>query len=103
MRRAQVATRAMAAGGTDPDPELEEIEAVVPARAVLTELARGFLLVQSSNPEHAVRFAAGFLKEQTGHVELGRIEPVQKVSLARLSLGRGNRGAIEPRGLPPAP
>ena len=93
----------MTSGGAEPDAELDEIEEVVPARAVLTELARGFLLVQSSDPEHAVRFAAGFLREQTGRAGLARIEPVQKVSLARLSLGRQNRGPVEPSGLPPSP
>ncbi|HTT73227.1 MAG TPA: hypothetical protein VMG99_03650 [Thermoplasmata archaeon] len=81
------------------DPEIDGIESIVPARAVLTELARGFLLVHESNPEHAVRFAATFLREQAGRAPSPRIEPVQKVSLARLSLGRHYHGAIEPGGL----
>ena len=42
------------------------LEEVVPPRAVLTELARGFLLVQQSDPAHAARFARSFLKERMG-------------------------------------
>jgi hypothetical protein len=80
------------------DPEEERIRQIVPARAVLTELARGFLLVHESNPARAVRFAETFLKERTGRAEPPRVEPVQKVTLARLSLGRFPRGAVEPVG-----
>ncbi|MGI0133157.1 MAG: hypothetical protein ACREDK_08770 [Thermoplasmata archaeon] len=42
------------------------LDAVVPARAVLTELARGFLLVHQSDRAHATRFALTFLREQAG-------------------------------------
>lgn len=88
-----------------PDPtddrEVEEIREVVPARAVLTELARGFLLVHESNPARAVRFAETFLKERSGHAPPPRVATVPRVTLARLSLGRGYRGAIEPAGVGP--
>jgi hypothetical protein len=69
---------------------------VVPARAVLTELARGFLLVQESNPDRARAFAKTFLKEREGAISETRAEPVRKVTLARLALGRNPQGAIEP-------
>jgi hypothetical protein len=78
------------------DGELHELEEIVPARAVLTELARGFLLVHESNPQRAVRFAETFLREREGRSGSFRAEPVPKVTLARLSLGRHHRGAVEP-------
>jgi len=80
------------------DRELHELEGIVPARAVLTELARGFLLVHESNPARAVRFAETFLREREGRSASFRAEPVPKVTLARLSLGRHHHGAIEPTG-----
>ena len=83
------------------DPEVEELREVVPARAVLTELARGFLLVHETNPSRAVRFAETFLRERAGRPVETRVAPVPKVTLARLSLGRGYRGAIEPSGSGP--
>ncbi len=76
--------------------EDEEIREIVPARAVLTELARGFLLVHETNPSRAVRFAETFLKEREGRAAEARVAPVPNVTLARLSLGRSYRGAIEP-------
>jgi hypothetical protein len=88
---------------TSVDPEAEEIRVVVPPRAVLTELARGFLLVHESNPERAVRFAETFLKEQVGRVATPRVESVPKLTLARLSLGRFPHGAVEPPGWPSDP
>jgi hypothetical protein len=42
------------------------LEEVIPPRAVLTELARGFLMVNEVNPESARRFAQTFLKERSG-------------------------------------
>jgi hypothetical protein len=84
------------AGGED-----KEFREVVPARAVLTELARGFLLVRDSSPERAVRFAATFLKERSGAPLPQRAEPASNVTIARLALGRSPRGAVEPRGRPP--
>jgi hypothetical protein len=72
------------------------IEEVVPARAVLTELARGFLLVQESNPDRARAFAKTFLQEREGATPEARAEPVRRVTLARLALGRNPQGAVEP-------
>ena len=103
MPTARVVRRTMPPGDDRNDPEIDGIEAVVPARAVLTELARGFLLVHDSNPAHAVRFAETFLREQAGGAVPTRIEPVQKVSLARLALGRHYQGAVEPGGLGASP
>jgi hypothetical protein len=74
----------------------KSLSEVVPARAVLTELARGFLLVQESNPDRARAFAKTFLQEREGASSEVRIEPVRKVTLARLALGRTPQGAIEP-------
>jgi hypothetical protein len=88
---------------TSSDDEVEEIRAVVPPRAVLTELARGFLLVHESNPARALRFAETFLKEQTGQGRTPRVEPVPQITLARLSLGRFHHGAVEPTGWPASP
>jgi hypothetical protein len=75
--------------------EVEEIEEVVPARAVLTELARGFLLVQETDPAQAVRFAVTFLKERAGRTPPTRVESVHRVTMARLALGRFPQGAVE--------
>lgn len=82
------------------DEEAKQILAVVPARAVLTELARGFLLVHETNLEQAVRFAETFLKEQTGQLARAPAEPAPKVTRARLALGRFPRGAVEPTSTP---
>jgi hypothetical protein len=72
------------------------LEEIVPARAVLTELARGFLLVQESNPDRARAFAKTFLQEREGAMSEVRTEPLRKVTLARLALGRAPQGAVEP-------
>ena len=80
-----------------PDPELETLHEVIPARAVLTELARGFLLVHESNPTRAAKFATTFLHEFAGGHPDARIESVNHVTVARLGLGRSQRGAVEPR------
>jgi hypothetical protein len=77
------------------DQEVEEIEEVVPTRAVLTELARGFLLVQNTDRAQAVRFAATFLKERAGRPVPAHVESVHRVTMARLSLGRFPQGAVE--------
>ncbi len=79
-------------------PDLDTFREVVPSRAVLTELARGFLLVHGTNPGRAVRFAETFLRERAGRTEPVRVPPVPKVSLARLSLRRVPRRAVEPSG-----
>ncbi len=72
------------------------LDEVVPARAVLTELARGFLLVHESNPDRARAFAKTFLLEREGAASETRAEPIRKVTLARLALGRTPQGAVEP-------
>lgn len=77
------------------DREVEAIHEVVPARAVLTELARGFLLVHETNRAQAVQFAATFLKERSGRAPPSRSESIHNVTMARLSLGRFPRGAVE--------
>jgi hypothetical protein len=74
-----------------PERPLEEI---VPARAVLTELARGFLLVQNSNPEHAAQFARSFLKEQVGPPAPDRVVPLERVPIVRRGVATALR---EPR------
>lgn len=91
----------MSAGSSAPrprDPEQKDLLEIVPTRAVLTELARGFLLVRDSNPESAVRFAATFLRERAGERRPERVETVPKLTLARLALGRSPRGPVEPFG-----
>jgi hypothetical protein len=47
-----------------PDPPELPLEKVVPPRAVLTELARAFLLVHEIDRKQAARFASSFLKER---------------------------------------
>jgi len=84
--------------GRPREPDEKELLEVVPTRAVLTELARGFLLVRDSNPDGAVRFAATFLRERAGGERAPRVETVPKLTIARLSLGRNPRGAVEPGG-----
>jgi hypothetical protein len=74
-------------------PPEEEIEQIVPARAVLTELARGFLLVRENDRERAVRFAATFLRERAEASRAPRTPaypaPAQRV------LGRAGWGPVE--------
>jgi len=86
------------------EPGSEDIHVIVPARAVLTELARGFLLVHESNPERAVRFAETFLREQSGRARPPAPSSGPPLSRARLALGRYPRGAVEPSaGSPSSP
>jgi hypothetical protein len=95
----------MGSAGTTEDPlgpETDGLRPVVPGRAVLTELARGFLLVHESNPDRAVRFAETFLRECTGGIPAGRVESTRPVTLARLRLGRSPRGAVDPTNFPPS-
>jgi hypothetical protein len=85
-----------------PVPEEEQIREVIPARAVLTELARGFLLVRENDRARALRFAVTFLKEQA---DAPRPAPLAYPSApwAQRGLGRVSRGAVErpdPRGPP---
>jgi len=77
------------------DEEVEAIHEVVPERAVLTELARGFLLAHQSDPAQAVQFATTFLRERAGRLPPTRVESVNHVTMARLSLGRFPQGAVE--------
>jgi len=77
------------------DQEVAAIEEVVPARAVLTELARGFLLVQNTDRAQALRFAVTFLKERAGRPPPSHVESVHRVTMARLALGRFPQGAVE--------
>jgi hypothetical protein len=83
------------------DPELAELRAIVPARAVLTELARGFLLVHESNPGRALRFAETFVRECSAGDRGDRVETTRAVSEGRRRLGRGPHGAIDPSHPPP--
>jgi hypothetical protein len=74
------------------------LEEVVPPRAVLTELARGFLMVNAVNPESARRFAQTFLKEHSGTPP----PPPKVVPAERLaSVRRGVASALRDTG-PPA-
>ncbi len=84
-----------------PGSEIEEFRAVVPARAVLTDLARGFLLVHESDPGRAVRFAETFLREQKGMVGSPRAMSGRPVTLGQRWLGRLPRGAVDPPNFPP--
>jgi len=84
-----------------PDPEVENLRSIVPGRAVLTELARGFLLVHESNPGRAVRFAAGFLKECAVRDSDARVDASRPVSDARRRLGRLPSGSVDPTNFPP--
>ncbi len=86
----------MEGGQSTLEADEKSVEEVVPHRAVLTELARGFLLVHESNPERARQFAQTFLREKSGGLTTARVESVALVTMSRLSLGRYPRGAVEP-------
>jgi hypothetical protein len=74
------------------------LDDVVPPRAVLTELARGFLMSQGSDPESARRFAQTFLKEQAGPAPPpSRVVPAERLAYVR----RGIVGALREKGPPP--
>lgn len=81
----------------------EQIHQVVPARAVLTELARGFLLVRESDRERAVRFAATFLRERAAPSGTASPAASSAPGPAQLGLGRSPRGAVERIDLRPPP
>jgi hypothetical protein len=79
----------------------EELHTIVPARAVLTELARGFLLVRENDRERAIRFAQTFLKERTEPARRPSPSAYPSPTAAQRGLGRLPRGAVErpdPRG-----
>lgn len=63
-------------------------EGVVPARAVLTELARGFLLTQDTSRKRATQFAITFLHECTGEPTPLRVVPLQRTASLRRGLSR---------------
>ncbi len=42
------------------------VPSIVPSRAVLTELARGFLILNERDRGRAAQFASTFLREQSG-------------------------------------
>lgn len=65
-----------------PPSERAPFRDIVPPRAVLTELARGFLLAQS-DPERAKRFASSFLKEHVGRPGSSRIVPTDRRATVR--------------------
>ncbi len=82
-------------------PDAARFRAAVPARAVLTELARGFLLVHESNPDRAVRFAERFLRECTTEPRSDPVDASRPVTDAQRQLGRLPRGAVDPSNFPP--
>ncbi len=77
------------------DVAREELREVVPERAVLTELARGFLLAQHSNPDRAVRFLETFLREQTSPAVPAR-PPTFVGAQSRLPSRKVGGGVIDP-------
>ena len=82
------------AGATPPaERSAAALNGVVPKRAVLTELARGFLLVHDSNPSQARRFAQTFLKERSGSSVPARLPTYPRVP----SVHRGIREALRDR------
>lgn len=87
-------TTEMAPGGAPeyraPAPGTRPLADVVPPRAVLTELARGFLLLQNGDPERAKQFASSFLREREGRPTPGRIVPVNR----RPAVRRGIAAAL---------
>jgi len=74
-----------------PEPESLPLAEIVPARAVLTELARGFLLAQNADPERAKKFASSFLRERAGPPGPGRIVPM----IRRPMVHRGVDGTLD--------
>jgi hypothetical protein len=69
------------------------LASVVPPRAVLTELARGFLLVHESDPGRATRFAQAFLKERSQKGALPSPAPPPRLAMVR----RGVAAALRDR------
>ena len=74
------------------------LDDVVPPRAVLTELARGFLMSQGTDPDSARRFAQTFLKEKAGPAPPpARVVPAERLAFVR----RGVAKALRDPGPPP--
>ena len=80
----------------DPRKRTLPLAEIVPARAVLTELARGFLLVQQSNPEHAREFARTFLKERSAPTAPTRILPTSELARVRRGVHAAYRDGPPP-------
>ncbi|HKV90340.1 MAG TPA: hypothetical protein VJQ43_03980 [Thermoplasmata archaeon] len=60
------------------------LDEVIPPRAVLTELARGFLMSQGSDPDSARRFAQTFLRERAGPPPPPpRVVPAERLAYVR--------------------
>ena len=63
------------------------LDDIVPPRAVLTELARGFLLSHESDPDGARRFAQTFLRERSGPAPSPpRVAPAERLASVRRGL-----------------
>jgi hypothetical protein len=74
---------------------MEAIHEIIPARAVLTELARGFLLVRDKDPERAARFAATFLRERVGVEPPATARKAAVIPPAYATLAHPSRGPID--------
>jgi hypothetical protein len=72
------------------------LDEVVPARAVLTELARSFLLVHESDPDHARRFAQTFLREHAGPTPEARVAPAERLASVRRGVSMALREPTRP-------
>jgi hypothetical protein len=65
------------------------LDEIVPARAVLTELARGFLLSHANSPQRATQFAVTFLNECNGGIKpAARVVPLQRAAIVRRGVSR---------------
>jgi hypothetical protein len=84
-----------------PEERTHDLLEVVPARAVLTELARGFLLVHASNPDRALQFATTFVRECSGAAAAARAEATRPALLPRRRWSTVDTGAVEPSNFPP--
>jgi hypothetical protein len=84
-----------------PEERVRDLQEVVPARAVLTELARGFLLVHASNPDRALRFATTFVRECSGTAAAARAEAARRVTPPRRRWGTTDTGPVDPSNFPP--
>jgi hypothetical protein len=83
------------------DEPTRELQEIVPARAVLTELARGFLLVQATNPGRALQFATTFVRECSGVAAAARAEATRPATNVRRRWGTTDPGPVEPSNFPP--
>ena len=77
------------------------LDDVVPARAVLTELARGFLMVHESDPDHARRFAQTFLREHVRPPPEARVAPAERLASVRRGVITALREPLPPRPFDP--